>query len=158
VGCPYSRSFSVSFICDPDYNEVGHQREVSEDVVCQYHVEVKTAYGCPAQCKRGANGLLCSGQGTCGYSQEQKQAMCLCDSGFIGADCSEKGGCGAVGCGGTAAGGVLGTAAAVGLAGFVFVKRGGRLPVMGGSGGATSGATSTGTAQPALLGEEYSQL
>ncbi len=59
---------------------------------------------------------------------------------------------------GTAAGGVFGPTAAVGLAGFVFVKRGGRLPVGGGGGGATSTATSTGTAQPALLGEEYSQL
>ena len=56
-------------------------------------------------------------------------------------------------CGGTAAGGVFGTAAAIGLAGFVFfVKRGGRLPSVGSGGG--GGIWDAGSAQPALLGEE----
>jgi hypothetical protein len=85
--CPSSQ-FSVSFVCSLDYVSIGHQRNVVENTMCQSHVEVKTAYGCPAQCKRGSNGLLCSGHGTCGYSQSNQQAMCLCDSGFTGQDCS----------------------------------------------------------------------
>jgi hypothetical protein len=88
IGCPYGqRSFSIAFVCIPDYVEVGHQLEVSENIKCQFRLEIKTAYGCPAQCKRGQNGLLCSGTGTCGYVP-MEGAACICDFAFFGLDCS----------------------------------------------------------------------
>jgi len=97
-------------------------------------MEVKTAYGCPKECGRGANGQLCSGTGSCGYNRARKTAQCICDEGWQGADCSAGASCGVGRCGGVAAGSVVGTAAAVGLAGLLYVRRGGDLTAKLGAG------------------------
>lgn len=166
VGCPYARQLSVSFVCDPDYNPVRPVQTIEEPSICQYKIEIKTAYGCPAQCKRGKNGMLCSGRGTCGYNADLKQAMCICDQGKTGPDCSEDKACAtSKACAGTAAGSVLGTMAAIGVAGFIFIKRGGRMPTMGGSSSSTGmqslrapALEQTSGGRPVDMAAEYSQL
>ena len=167
VGCPYARQLSLSFVCDPDYKGIEAIQTIDEPAVCQYVIEVKTAYGCPAQCKRGANGMLCSGLGTCGYDKDLEQAMCICDEGKTGADCSQDKKCAASkACAGTAAGSVLGTMACIGLAGAFFVKRGGRMPAMPSFGSGGTGMKSlrapaleqTSGAPPVDMAAEYSQL
>ena len=90
---------------------------MTEPLVCQYHVEVRTGYACPRECKRATSGRgsgqLCAGQGTCGYNQNLQRALCICDEGFVGADCSETVTCGDLDhCSGAVAGSVLGTTAA----------------------------------------------
>jgi hypothetical protein len=90
AGCPYARQLSLSFVCDPDYKGIEPIQTIEEPAICQFATEIKTAYGCPTQCKRGANKLLCSGAGTCGYNPNLEQAMCICDSGVGGPDCGPR--------------------------------------------------------------------
>jgi len=54
---------------------------------CQYHLSMKSYYGCPAQCPVTENGL-CNSHGHCAYDNKSKTPSCYCNDGHYGVDCS----------------------------------------------------------------------
>eukprot|EP01083_Nonionella_stella_P049726 132444_1 len=101
--CEHNRQINISFICDNDHGAFGIPSEarsevdytpyssigeVSEDSVCQYKLEFRTVYGCPAQCPIVGT-KLCNGVGLCGYDWTIKAPRCYCYSMFRGDSCTQ---------------------------------------------------------------------
>lgn len=60
-----------------------------EPSVCQYHIDMKSYYGCPTECPVTSKGL-CSSHGHCAYDPKKKVPYCYCNEGYSGSDCSQK--------------------------------------------------------------------
>ncbi|NDC42862.1 MAG: hypothetical protein EBZ77_15145, partial [Chitinophagia bacterium] len=56
---------------------------------CQYHLSMKSYYGCPAECPVTENGL-CNSHGHCSYDSKLKVPYCFCNEGHYGVDCSSN--------------------------------------------------------------------
>lgn len=54
---------------------------------CQFHLTVKSWYGCPTQCPVTGNGL-CDSHGHCAYDSKSRSPYCFCNTGHYGNDCS----------------------------------------------------------------------
>ena len=54
-----------------------------EPTVCQYHMVMRSWYGCPTQCPITSTGL-CSSHGHCAYDPYLRQPYCYCNEGFVG--------------------------------------------------------------------------
>lgn len=61
-----------------------------EPGVCDYHLKMKSYYGCPTECPVTGNGL-CNSHGHCAYDYHAKKSYCYCNSGYSGAACDQKG-------------------------------------------------------------------
>lgn len=60
-----------------------------EPTACDYHVIMKSMYGCPQECPLTSNGL-CNGHGHCGYDPVTKAPHCYCNNGYSGNDCGSR--------------------------------------------------------------------
>jgi hypothetical protein len=60
-----------------------------EPTTCQYHMVMKSYYGCPTECPITSNGL-CNSHGHCSYDAKAKQSYCYCNDGWYGAACDTK--------------------------------------------------------------------
>ena len=58
-----------------------------EPQTCQYHMVMKSYYGCPKECPITQNGL-CNSHGHCAYDSKLKQPYCYCNWGWSGSECS----------------------------------------------------------------------
>lgn len=61
-----------------------------EPATCQYHLVMKSYYGCPTECPVTGNGL-CDSHGHCAFDKKSKKAYCYCNEGHSGSACSHKG-------------------------------------------------------------------
>eukprot|EP01040_Poterioochromonas_malhamensis_P008607 gene8607-9313_t len=59
-----------------------------EPGVCDYHLLMKSYYGCPTECPVTANGL-CNSHGHCAYDKKAQKPYCYCNSGYGGAACDQ---------------------------------------------------------------------
>ncbi len=87
--CPSGalRSATIDVLCDNVHATVV---SALEPAYCEYHMEMKSYYGCPKECPVTKHGL-CSSHGHCAYDYVSKAAYCFCNDGYHGADCSIKG-------------------------------------------------------------------
>lgn len=83
--CPSGvlRSATINVEC---FNTAAEVLSALEPSVCQYHMIMRSYYGCPAECPITSNGL-CNSHGHCAYDSKAKQPYCYCNEGFEGADC-----------------------------------------------------------------------
>ena len=90
------RALTLHFECEPTSGHMVNENvTVEEDTLCDYHVVIKTRYGCPVECpiaRRPDSYLtaVCAGHGVCGYDETNKAAKCFCNKGFGGDDCSKR--------------------------------------------------------------------
>jgi hypothetical protein len=143
------RSLHVFFECWDDRWNIPDNETVTEDTQCEYHIHVRSTYGCPMECNT-EDGHLCGGHGFCGYDPKGKRARCFCNDGRGGEVCEEEVPIGSYKKtshhGGKVAGGFFGglfLGAAIGAALYWFVLRQyetGALPFIGGGGGGSSSA------------------
>ena len=61
--------------------------EANEPSHCEYHLTMKSFYGCPTSCPVTGNGL-CNSHGHCALDKKNNKAYCYCNDGFYGSDCS----------------------------------------------------------------------
>eukprot|EP01084_Bolivina_argentea_P045150 83109_1 len=91
-GCGWhkNRQFDIAIVCDPAINNIPDEGEIiTEPNKCEYYMEIKSIYGCPLECGRDQNNILCSGNGLCGYDHSENIAKCNCYAGFGGSICNE---------------------------------------------------------------------
>jgi hypothetical protein len=83
--CPNGvlRSATVDVQCANVRVEIDSALEPSK---CQYHMVMKSWYGCPTECPVTASGL-CSSHGHCYYDSTLKLPYCYCNEGFTGDAC-----------------------------------------------------------------------
>lgn len=83
--CPSGvlRSATIEVEC---FNTAAEVLSALEPSVCQYHMTMRSYYGCPAECPITNNGL-CNSHGHCAYDGKAKQPYCYCNEGFEGAAC-----------------------------------------------------------------------
>lgn len=58
-----------------------------EPDICDYHLIMKSYYGCPSECPVTSNGL-CDSHGHCAFDRKSKTSYCFCNEGRYGSDCS----------------------------------------------------------------------
>lgn len=58
---------------------------------CQYHMVMKSMYGCPTSCPITDNGL-CNSHGYCSWDKKHKKAYCFCNEGYGGDACIQGSG------------------------------------------------------------------
>lgn len=63
----------------------------TEPNTCQYHMLLKSYYGCPAECPITSNGL-CDSHGYCRFDKLKKKSYCYCNQGYSGDSCATRGG------------------------------------------------------------------
>jgi len=81
------RKFIIEMSCANKLNPVPtHALELSP---CMYTITMPSIYGCPLECPV-TNRALCGGQGHCAYDDDKASARCFCNTGYTGADCSQK--------------------------------------------------------------------
>lgn len=61
-----------------------------EPELCEYHLHMKSYYGCPKECPITSNGL-CNSHGHCAYDSKAKKSYCYCNNGYSGSACNVKG-------------------------------------------------------------------
>jgi len=84
---PAQRKFTIELTCADKLNPVpSHAFENSH---CVYTVTIPSIYGCPVECPV-TNRRLCGGNGHCAYDYDNNKAMCFCNHGWSGADCSTE--------------------------------------------------------------------
>lgn len=83
--CPNNilRSATIDVQCANVRAEIDSALEPSK---CQYHMTMKSWYGCPTECPITATGL-CSSHGHCYYDRTAKVPYCYCNEGYEGVDC-----------------------------------------------------------------------
>lgn len=81
------RSATVDITCANVESVVVSAQEPS---LCQYHLVMKSYYGCPTECPITKNGL-CDSHGHCAFDKTKKAPYCYCNEGYYGSDCSSKG-------------------------------------------------------------------
>lgn len=57
-----------------------------EPETCQYHMTMKSMYGCPLECPITSNGL-CNSHGHCAYDKTLHTPYCYCNEGYDGPSC-----------------------------------------------------------------------
>lgn len=84
--CPAGslRTATIDLMCADTRAEVV---SALEPQLCQYHMVMRSYYGCPVQCPITSNGL-CNSHGHCYYDSKLKQPYCYCNWGYSGSDCS----------------------------------------------------------------------
>lgn len=88
-----SRSFAVQFHCFPAFpfppsnnSVLNSQAFVNEEQTCSYSGYSWSMSGCPLECPV-VGGVMCGGNGVCGYDSTIGTARCFCYSDWIEADC-----------------------------------------------------------------------
>ena len=84
-----NRNLEVHFVCNSDINNFTESldnaiiTELEGDLeeACNAVIRLETSYGCPAECGINSDGILCNGQGSCGYDERQPIAKCFCYAG-----------------------------------------------------------------------------
>lgn len=87
--CPQGqlRSATIDVYCDNVHSTI---MSALEPNVCEYHMVMKSYYGCPVECPITKHGL-CDSHGHCAYDSNTKEAYCYCNDGYHGAACDSKG-------------------------------------------------------------------
>lgn len=83
------RTTTIDVYCDnvsPPYVE-----DATEPSYCQYHLIVRSTYGCPKECPVTKDGL-CNGHGKCMYDTSRKESYCYCNKGYSGSSCTKDSG------------------------------------------------------------------
>lgn len=60
-----------------------------EPSTCNYHLAMKSYYGCPTQCGITKHGL-CNSHGHCAFDPVKREPYCYCNTGYSGASCQNK--------------------------------------------------------------------
>ncbi len=60
-----------------------------EPSTCNYHLAMKSYYGCPTECGITKHGL-CNSHGHCAYDPVKKEPYCYCNTGYSGSSCQNK--------------------------------------------------------------------
>jgi hypothetical protein len=83
--CPNGmlRSATIDVMCENVEMIIDSALEPSK---CQYHMVMRSYYGCPTECPITANGL-CNSHGHCAYDTVAKVPYCYCNEGYSGASC-----------------------------------------------------------------------
>lgn len=83
--CPSGvlRSATIDVMCANTRVEI---LSALEPQTCQYHMVMKSYYGCPVECAITSNGL-CNSHGHCAYDSKSKSPHCYCNEGYAGPDC-----------------------------------------------------------------------
>ena len=84
-----NRNLRIEFVCNSDItdfteslsNIVITELEKENQEACNAAFRIETSYGCPAECGIDSNGVVCSGQGECGYDSRDGTAKCFCYAG-----------------------------------------------------------------------------
>ena len=88
--CPVgqNRTFTVSLLCAPVPTSTAFPPDanVFELNTCDYRMELKSVAGCPTQCTSG--GVICGGNGVCGFDTDTSYSKCFCYTGFAGSGCT----------------------------------------------------------------------
>mmetsp|Transcript_21421 Transcript_21421/g.31021 ORF Transcript_21421/g.31021 Transcript_21421/m.31021 type:complete len:303 (+) Transcript_21421:130-1038(+) len=86
--CPNGafRSATIDVVCD---NVDSVIESALEPDVCNYHMVMRSYYGCPKECPITKHGL-CNSHGHCAFDSKSKKAYCYCNSGYSGSSCSDK--------------------------------------------------------------------
>lgn len=86
--CPnnINRSATIDIMCANVEANIISAEEPDE---CQYHLVMKSYYGCPTSCPITKYGL-CNSHGHCSFDPHKRQAYCYCNSGWTGDSCSSK--------------------------------------------------------------------
>lgn len=92
-GQPVSRTFTLSFYCDramtfPAPNASTNTGFIDETNSCNYQAFTWSQAGCPLECPV-VNGVVCGGNGVCGYDSTAGAARCFCNDNYIEADCQK---------------------------------------------------------------------
>lgn len=90
--CPNGmlRSATIDVMCDNVEMVIDSAQEPSK---CQYHMVMRSWYGCPTECPITGNGL-CNSHGHCSYDTQAKAPYCYCNQGWSGPACDVSGGLG----------------------------------------------------------------
>ncbi len=80
------RTATIDVLCENTKLSIVSAQEPSH---CQYHLVMKSFYGCPAECPVTSAGL-CSSHGHCAYDYVNEKSYCYCNEGYGGSDCSSK--------------------------------------------------------------------
>ena len=80
------RSATIDVYCDNTKTTIISALEPS---VCQYHMVMKSYYGCPTECPVTSEGL-CSSHGHCAYDSSSRKPYCYCNEGYSGDACSQQ--------------------------------------------------------------------
>ena len=81
------RSATIDVVCD---NVKSIVESALEPSYCQYHMVMRSYYGCPTECPITSNGL-CNSHGHCAYDYNSKKAYCYCNEGYTGDSCTTRG-------------------------------------------------------------------
>jgi hypothetical protein len=86
--CPSGelRSATIDVTCD-NVNKI--ILSALEPTKCEYHMTMKSYYGCPLECPITSNGL-CNSHGHCSYDTNAKKPYCYCNHGWYGVSCSDN--------------------------------------------------------------------
>lgn len=95
-GTELRRSITLHFECEPARGVFSFNTTVLELTDCEYHVVIRSKYGCPVQCPIATppNSYIsgiCAGHGVCDYDSTNGYAKCFCNEGWSGQDCTQLG-------------------------------------------------------------------
>ena len=91
-----ARSLRVNVVCNNRISDIPPVEEVSEKRGCEYSVTLNSIYGCPVECPRNEDELVCSNRGVCAYDGVESgytvdgdvgAARCLCKAPWSGPAC-----------------------------------------------------------------------
>lgn len=82
------RSATIDVHCD---NSKATILSALEPSLCQYHMVMKSYYGCPKECPVTSEGL-CSSHGHCAYDSNNRKPYCYCNEGYSGDACNQQSG------------------------------------------------------------------
>lgn len=87
--CPNGmlRSATIDVMCENVEMVIDSALEPSK---CQYHMVMRSYYGCPTECPITKNGL-CNSHGHCSYDKVAKIPYCYCNEGWSGDACDVEG-------------------------------------------------------------------
>ena len=87
-------SFTIVLMCDlrapfppPNGSVLLTKISTGTGGICDINAFTASQKGCPLQCPLGPNGIICSGNGNCGYDTNAAVSRCFCDTGFVDGNC-----------------------------------------------------------------------
>ena len=93
------RGVRLRIACNDEVTTVPSVDSVDESADCMYTIRLNSVYGCPVECPRNDDGVVCNAKGLCYYDGFEDgedlegnvgEVGCACKSGHTGTDCSEK--------------------------------------------------------------------
>lgn len=84
------RSATIDIVCANVESSIVSALEPNH---CEYHMVMKSYYGCPTDCPVTKNGL-CNSHGHCAFDTVNKKSYCYCNAGYGGSSCKKQEGSG----------------------------------------------------------------